>query len=86
MVAILHGSGIIHSMIKIIEFVGVFSGITGSFLVARGYLAPGFCFFLISSLCLVYSAIKQKNWNLTLLQSAFLFSNILGVSNYVFGI
>jgi len=73
-------------LIKVIEFVGVFSGILGSFLVARGFLAVGFCLFLVSSMCLLYSAVKQKNWNLTLLQSAFLFSNVLGVSNYVFGI
>ena len=73
-------------MVKVIEFIGVFAGITGSFLVARGFLAVGFCLFLVSSLCLVYSAVKQKNWNLTLLQSAFLFSNVLGVSNYVFGV
>jgi hypothetical protein len=73
-------------LIKAIEFVGVFSGIIGSFLVARSFLATGFCLFLLSSICLAFSAIKQKNWNLTLLQSAFLFSNILGVSNYVFGI
>lgn len=72
-------------MIKAIEFVGVFCGIVGSFLVARGFLATGFVLFLISSICLGYSAIHQRNWNLTLLQSAFLFSNILGVSNYVFG-
>ncbi len=59
-------------MIKVIEFVGVFSGIIGSFLVARGFLPIGFCLFLLSSICLCYSAVKQKNWNLTLLQSAFL--------------
>jgi hypothetical protein len=73
-------------MLKIIEFVGVMSGIFGSFLVARGFLSFGFCLFLVSSLALLYSAVKQKNWNLTLLQSAFLVSNMLGVSNYVFGI
>jgi hypothetical protein len=73
-------------MIKIVEFVGVFCGILGSFLVARGVLAIGFCLFLVSSMCLLFSAFKQRNWNLILLQSAFLFSNLLGVSNYVFGI
>ena len=73
-------------VIKMIEFVGVFSGILGSFLVARSFLSVGFCLFLVSSMCLLFSAVKQKNWNLTLLQSAFLFSNMLGVSNYVFGV
>lgn len=73
-------------LIKFIEGAGVLCGITGSFCVARGYLAIGFCLFLISSMCLITSAIKQKNWNLTLLQGSFLFSNILGVSNYVFGV
>ena len=79
-------TGYNETMLKVIEFVGVFSGILGSFLVARGVLSVGFCLFLFSSLALLYSALKQKNWNLTLLQSAFLFSNILGVSNYVFGL
>lgn len=73
-------------LIKVIEFLGVFCGILGSFLVARSFLDIGFCLFLVSSVCLCFSAIKQKNWNLTLLQSAFLFSNVLGVSNYVFGV
>jgi hypothetical protein len=73
-------------MLKVIEFFGVFCGIIGSFLVARGILSIGFCLFLISSICLFYSAIKQKNWNLSTLQGTFLFSNVLGVSNYVFGI
>jgi len=73
-------------VIKVIEFVGVFSGILGSFLVARSFLSIGFCLFLVSSMCLLFSAVKQVNWNLTLLQSAFMFSNVLGVSNYVFGV
>ncbi len=72
-------------MTKVIETIGVFAGIIGSFLVARGFLAVGFCLFMLSSICLVYSAYKQSNYNLILLQSAFLFSNTLGVSNYVFG-
>ena len=74
------------NVVKAIEFFGVACGISGSFLVARGFLDIGFCIFLLSSLSLGFSAIKQKNWNLTLLQGAFLFSNLLGVLNYVFGI
>jgi hypothetical protein len=70
---------------KAIEFFGVLCGISGSFLVARGVLAIGFCLFLVSSVCLLYSALKQKNWNLTALQGTFLVSNVMGVSNYVFG-
>jgi hypothetical protein len=70
---------------KAIELFGVLCGISGSFLVARGVLAIGFCLFLVSSVCLLYSALKQKNWNLTALQGTFLVSNVLGVSNYVFG-
>lgn len=72
--------------LKVIEFLGVLTGISGSFLVARGVLAIGFCLFLVSSICLLTSAVKQKNWNLTTLQGTFLVSNVLGVSNYVFGI
>jgi uncharacterized membrane protein len=73
-------------MLKVIEFVGVICGIIGSFLVARGFLAVGFCLFLVSSICLLYSAVRQMNWNLSTLQGTFLVSNVLGVSNYVFGI
>jgi hypothetical protein len=72
--------------LKVIEFLGVVSGIVGSFLVARGVLDIGFCLFLVSSVCLLTSAYKQKNGNLMALQGTFLFSNVLGVSNYVFGI
>ena len=71
---------------KRIETLGVVLGITGSLLVARGHCAVGFCLFLLSSLCLVSTAVVQKNWNLTTLQGFFLFSNVLGVSNYVFGV
>jgi ABC-type multidrug transport system fused ATPase/permease subunit len=74
------------NMLKAIEFLGVVCGIIGSFLVARGFLAVGFCLFFVSSICLFYSAIKQMNWNLSALQGTFLVSNILGVSNYVFGV
>jgi hypothetical protein len=44
-------------LIKVVEFVGVFCGITGSFLVARGFLAVGFCLFLVSSVSPGFSAI-----------------------------
>jgi hypothetical protein len=72
--------------LKVIEFFGVLCGIGGSFLVARGVLDIGFCLFLVSSVCLLTSACKQKNGNLMALQGTFLFSNVLGVSNYVFGV
>jgi hypothetical protein len=71
---------------KVVETVGVFAGIFGSFSVSRGFLSIGFCLFLLSSICLFTSAIRQKNYNLVLLQSAFLVSNVLGVSKYVFGV
>lgn len=73
-------------LIKLVETVGVFAGIFGSFSVSRGYLAIGFCSFLLSSICLFTSAVKERNYNLVLLQSAFLVSNLLGVSKYVFGV
>lgn len=71
---------------NVIESFGVACAIVGSFMVARGVLAMGFCFFFISSICLLYSAIKQKNWNLSVLQGTFLVSNVLGISNYIFGV
>lgn len=71
---------------KIVEFIGVITAIIGSFLVARNYLETGFILFFISSALLLYTAIKQKNHNLSLLQGVFLISNALGISKHIFGV
>lgn len=73
-------------MIKAVEFVGVVLGMTGALLVARGGTDIGFIVLLASSLMLSYSAVQQKNWNLVVLQSVYVACNVLGVSNYIFGL
>lgn len=61
------------------EKIGVICGIVGAFVVALGYPLQGYPLFTISSIALIYSARKQKNTNLLMLQSTFLAANILGI-------
>jgi hypothetical protein len=70
--------------IEHIEFLGVVSAIIGSFLVATGHTNIGYIFFLHSSVGLLYSAFKQHNVNLMLLQFTFTIANIVGISHYIF--
>ena len=69
---------------KYIEFIGVLSGIAGSFLVANAIFQYGYLLFLISSMLLVITALKQRNYNLVLLQGVFLLANINGVFTFFF--
>lgn len=66
-------------MVKIIEAIGVALSVIGSFSVALGYFLIGYPIFLVSSFCLCYTALRQKNWNLLVLQISFLIANILGI-------
>ena len=70
---------------KYAEFFGVVCGIVGAFLAAAKFGNFGYPLFTLSSIALLYSAIKQKNWNLTALQGTFFCANIVGVYNFVFG-
>lgn len=70
-------------MIRVIEFLGTLAGILGAFLVACKMPEMGYPFFLISSICLTYSAVRQRQWNLMALQGVFLLANILGLVNYL---
>lgn len=70
-------------MIKIFELIGTITGIVGSFLVAFKMGQFGYPFFLISSICLLISAVKLKQRNFIALQGVFLSANIVGAFNYV---
>ncbi len=70
---------------KRLEFLGVFAGILGAFLVANGVFKFGYILFFISSLCLVSTAFKQRNWNLTALQGVFLIANCNGLFTFFMG-
>ena len=67
---------------KYVEFFGVICGVIGSFLVANGLMQFGYPVFLTSSACLLYTATRQKNKNLMLLQFVFLCANINGLINF----
>ena len=70
-------------MLKVVEFVGVLCGIIGSFAIANGFMMAGYPLFLVSSACLLFSAFRQANKNLMLLQFVFLCANINGTINFV---
>lgn len=70
-------------MIKIIETIGTVAGIIGAFLVATKFGQYGYPFFLISSVCLLISAVKLGQRNFIALQGVFLSANIVGFFNYV---
>lgn len=70
-------------MIKHFETIGTYAGIIGAFLVAFKLGNYGYPFFLISSICLLVSAIKLKQPNFIKLQGVFLAANVIGAFNYV---
>jgi hypothetical protein len=69
-------------MSKIFEIIGTISGIMGAFLVAFKLGNYGYPFFLISSICLLISAIRFNQKNFIALQGVFLSANIVGFFNY----
>lgn len=70
-------------MTKFFETFGTVCGIIGSFLVAFKFGQWGYPFFFISSMCLLYSAIRLGQRNYIALQGVFLSANIVGLFNYV---
>lgn len=67
---------------KYVEFIGVAHGIIGAFLVANGIMSIGYPAFTISSLLLAYTAWKQGNKNLLLLQGVFFCANVNGLITF----
>lgn len=67
---------------KYLELIGVLTGIGGSFAVANGLFMLGYPLFSFSSLLLFFTAYKQLNKNLMLLQFVFLCANINGLINF----
>lgn len=70
-------------MIKVIETIGTAGAIIGSFLVALKFGNVGYPFFLISSVCLLFSAIRQGQKNFMAMQGVFLTANLIGAFNYI---
>ncbi len=68
---------------KALELIGVICGIIGAFLVANGMMSAGYPAFTVSSALLIYTAWRQENKNLMLLQSVFLCANINGLFNFL---
>lgn len=68
---------------KTLETLGTAGGVIGAFLVAGKMPEMGYPFFFASSLCLLISAVAQKQRNFIVLQGVFFSANILGLVNYL---
>lgn len=64
---------------KTLETLGTACGIAGSFLVAMNVRKIGYPLFMVSSICLLASAVGQKQRNFIALQATFLCANIIGL-------
>ena len=74
-----------HTMtkLKFIETIGTACGIIGAFLVAFKLGNYGYPFFLLSSACLLFSAIMYRQRNFIALQGVYFGANVIGFFNYV---
>ena len=68
---------------KLIETLGTVCGIIGAFLVAMKHGDIGYPFFFVSSMCLLGSALRFKQWNFVALQGVFFTANVVGLVNYL---
>ena len=66
-------------MIKKIELLGVILALSGSYVAAMGNFALGYPLWLASTSCLAWTAYKDNNYNLLLLQGSFLIADIIGI-------
>lgn len=68
---------------KTVETFGTIAGIAGALLVANKMGEHGYPLFLISSACLLGTAIAEKKKNYIALQAVYFCTNVFGFINYV---
>lgn len=73
-------------MVKLIfEWLGAFTGLMGSGLIAwnhASYSVFGFWLFLLSNCCWIGFGLKQRAWGLVSMQIGFSITSILGIYNW----
>ncbi len=70
-------------MDKVTAWLGMFTGLTGSALVASGFYLSGFVSFGVSNLFWIGHGMLTKNWPLLIMQAGFTATSILGIVNNV---
>lgn len=70
-------------MIQFIKWLGTFTSIIGSFVVALQFFLPGYILFLIGSISWLVVAKITKDRALALLNFTFMCANILGLAKAV---
>lgn len=66
------------------EWSGAAVGVTGSTLIAGGYVGPGFCLFLVSNVLLSGYAIRAKAWGILAMQCVYTGTSVLGIWKWMF--
>ena len=70
-------------MDKLTAWLGMFTGLLGSALVASGVMLPGFLAFLASNVAWTAHGVLTRNWPLLIMQAGFTATSLLGVYNNV---
>lgn len=65
-----------------LAWLGTISSISGSFLVALGFLKIGYTLFLIGALSWLVVGVNKRDKPLVVLNSVYLVANIIGLVNY----
>lgn len=74
--------GIMCNMEKVIGYIGMTTGLLGSWFVASGDLAlAGWLLFAVSNFAWVVQGTLCKNWPLVIMQAGFIGSTLLGIMN-----
>lgn len=70
---------------KIVEWVGSILGLAGAFLLAfnNSISGWGFVAFLLSNLCWIVFAVRQRAWGLLTMQAGFTASSVLGIVRWL---
>lgn len=66
-------------MIKFFEWLGTFTSIIGSFVIAFGYMGIGYSFFLVGSFAWLTVGFMQHNRPLITLNATFFLANVIGL-------
>ncbi len=65
-------------MLKFFEWLGTFTSIIGSFIIAFGFMLAGYSFFLIGSISWLTVGFMRHNKPLIVLNGTFFIANIIG--------
>lgn len=69
---------------KALSWIGMATGVVGSFVVAMQFFLVGYCLFAVSSVSWLIVGVKRKDKPMLTMNGVFLVSNMIGLYNAVF--